>query len=80
VVNLQVELLVREVLTKLLSHASNGATEETWPLHDVATESCWRWRCRDDVGRGAMSLLCHAGDDTAELTVVPRCWHFLATK
>ena len=33
-----------------------------------ASESCWQRCCRDDVGRGMMSLLSHAGDGAAEVT------------
>jgi hypothetical protein len=68
-VNLRVKLLVEEVRTKLLSHASNGAAEVTRLWCDVAAESCWRWHCRNDVGHGAMSLPSHAGDNAAEATV-----------
>jgi hypothetical protein len=35
---------------------------------DGAAKSCWWWHCRGDVGRGVMSLPCHAGDDIAEAT------------
>jgi hypothetical protein len=31
--------------TVLPSHASDGATEATWPWHDVRVESCWRQCC-----------------------------------
>jgi hypothetical protein len=40
-VYLQIRLLVGEVCAKLLSHASDGAAEVTWPRRDVVTESCW---------------------------------------
>jgi hypothetical protein len=72
VVNLRVELLVREVRTKLLSQASDGAAEVTWSWRDVAAESCWRWCYRVDVGHGTMSLSGHASDDATEATVLPR--------
>jgi hypothetical protein len=38
------------------------------PSHPVdgAAESYWRWRCRGDVGHGAMSLPSYASDDTAD--------------
>jgi hypothetical protein len=29
-------------LILVLSHASDGATEATWPRRDVGAESCWR--------------------------------------
>jgi hypothetical protein len=49
-------------MTMLLSHAGDGATESTWPRHNVDIESCWRRYCRDmlatvlpgRLGRGAM--------------------------
>jgi hypothetical protein len=65
-------LLVGEVCTKLLSHATDGAAEATWLWHDVTVESYWRWHYQDDVGHGTMSLLSHAGDDAAEVMVLPR--------
>jgi hypothetical protein len=49
---------------------------------DVNVESCRRWRCRGDVGRGAMSLLRHAGDGAAEVTLAVaqcRCQVMLTT-
>jgi hypothetical protein len=39
-----------------------------WMWRDVAVESCWRWRCRGDVGRDAMSLPSHAGDGAVKVT------------
>jgi hypothetical protein len=40
-------------------------------LCDVDAKSCWRWRCRDDVGRSVMPLPSHAGDGAAEW-----CWRW----
>jgi hypothetical protein len=41
------------------------------PWRNVAVESCWRWRYQGDMGRGAMSLSSHVGDDAAE-----SCWRW----
>jgi hypothetical protein len=54
------------------------------PSHvdDDNVESCRRWRCRGDVDRGAMSLLRHASDGAADVTLAVaqcRCRVILAT-
>jgi hypothetical protein len=51
------------------------------PSHPVdgAAESYWRWRCRGDVGHGAMSLPSYASDDTADPRWRWRCRDDLAT-
>jgi hypothetical protein len=36
-----------------------------WQWHDVATESCWLWRCLGDVSRGIMLMPSHDGDGVA---------------
>jgi hypothetical protein len=43
-----------------LNHDDNGAAEATLPRHDVNTESCWRWRCRGNIGCSVMSMSSHA--------------------
>jgi hypothetical protein len=67
VVILRVRLLVKEVNAKPPSHDDNDATKETWPRCDIDDESYWRWRCRGDVGRSAMSIPSHAGDVATEV-------------
>jgi hypothetical protein len=71
--------LIGEVRIKPSSHASNGAAEpvlavvlprQHWPWRIVATEPCWQWRYRVDVGRGMTSLPNLAGDGAVEATLV----------
>jgi hypothetical protein len=45
-----------------------GTVDATWPWRDVATKSCRQWWYRGNICCRAMSLLSHAGDDTAEAT------------
>jgi hypothetical protein len=62
--------------TVLLSHASDGAVEMTWPQHNVDAESYWRWYYRGDFAvaryRSRVMLvtlmLSHAGDGAADVT------------
>jgi hypothetical protein len=70
VVNLQARFPVGEVRTEPLSQISSRC----WQWHDVAIESCWRWRWHYlvDVGRGMMSMLSHPSDGAADKTW-PRC-------
>jgi hypothetical protein len=49
------------------------------PLRDVDVESCWRWRPRGDIGRGAMSLSSHVDDGAAESYWRWHCWGDLST-
>jgi hypothetical protein len=44
-------MLVMTLLSRLghdamsmLSHASDGVVEVTWPQRNVDAESCWQWR------------------------------------
>jgi hypothetical protein len=49
---------------------------QCWLWHDIAAESYWRWRCRDDLAAVrclcqvmlAMTLSSHAIDGTAKAT------------
>jgi hypothetical protein len=54
----------------LLSHACDGAAEETWPWRDVAVESCWRWHCRGSASHGVMSRPSYADNGA---TMWPWC-------
>jgi hypothetical protein len=53
-----------------VSHVGNVAVVVTWPRCDVYAESCWRWHCRDDVGRSTVLMLSHA-DNVAVVTTWP---------
>jgi hypothetical protein len=47
------------------------------PSHvgDGAFESCWRWRCRGDIGCGVRSLSSSIGDGTTEAILVVASCH-----
>jgi hypothetical protein len=36
----------------------------------VLPSHCWQWRCRGNVGRGALSLASHADNDAVEAMLV----------
>jgi hypothetical protein len=73
------------LVTMLPSHASNSATEVTWPQRDVDVESCWWWHWRGDSAAVqcrcwvmlAIVLPSYAGNDAARVTWP---WHDVDAK
>jgi hypothetical protein len=52
------------------------------PSHasDSAAESCWRWRCQGNVGRGVMSLLRQCWSWRDVIAEVTWSWRDVATE
>jgi hypothetical protein len=77
---LQVGLLVREVCSKPLSHAGDGAIETTLVVARCHRRVMLAMVLPRQLGRGAMSVPSHAGDGATEATwpqrdiSVESCW------
>jgi hypothetical protein len=61
-------------VTSLLSHADDDVVSLLSLFGDGtvdgAVESCWRWRCRGDIGHGAMLLSSHVGYSATKVMLV----------